>query len=91
MSVAMMSNQLTDEQTGKLVRYAKEHAGGRVGLMHDADGPGDDGAKGSLWRLHQAGIGAYLVWSRMAHGGQYDGRQPESITPEEWTAISGSA
>jgi hypothetical protein len=88
MSVAMMSNQLTDEQTVKLVRYANEYAGGRVGLMHDADGPGDEGAKESLWRLHQAGVNAYLVWTRKAHGGRFDGRQPESLTAVEWNDIN---
>jgi hypothetical protein len=88
MSVAMMSNQLTDEQTTKLVRFANEYAGGRVGLMHDADGPGDDGAKESLWRLHQAGVDAYLVWSRRTHGGRFDGRQPESLGDDEWSDIT---
>ena len=88
MSVAMMSNQLTDEQTAKLIQYAKEHAGGRVGLMHDADAPGDDGAKESLWRLHQAGVDAYLVWSRTTHGGRFGGRQPESLSAEEWADVA---
>ena len=88
MSVAMMSNQLTDEQTAKLVEYAKAHAGGRVGLMHDADAPGDEGAKGSLWRLHQAGVDAYLVWNRKTHGGHFDGRQPESLSDEEWADVA---
>jgi len=52
--------------------------------MHDADGPGDDGAKESLWRLHEHGLEAYLVWSSRRFGGNYAGRQPESITTEEW-------
>ena len=30
--------------------------------MHDADAPGDDGAKETLWRMHEQGIDAYLVW-----------------------------
>jgi hypothetical protein len=48
MSVAMMSNTLTDEQTELLARYAKEFGHGRVGVMHDADHKGDEGAKVSV-------------------------------------------
>lgn len=88
MSVAMMSNQLTDEQTAKLVQFAREHAGNRVGLMHDADAPGDEGAKESLWRLHEAGVNAYLVWSRKKCRGRFQDRQPESLTDEEWQDVT---
>lgn len=61
MSLAMMSNRITDEQSQRLAGYAREFAGGRVGIMQDADGPGDDGAKETLWRMHELGIDAYLV------------------------------
>ncbi len=84
MALAMMSNQLTAEQAEKLAAYARQYAGGRVGLMHDADVPGDEGAKESLWRLHEAGIEAYLVWSRKKFGGQFADRQPESLADDEW-------
>ena len=88
MSLAMMSNKLTDEQADRLARYARDFAGGRVGIMHDADGPGDEGAKESLWRLHEAGMDAYLVWSRRKLGGRFAGRQPESMKDEEWREIA---
>jgi hypothetical protein len=88
MSLAMMSNKLTDEQGERLARYAQQYGGGRVGVMHDADGPGDDGAKESLWRMHELGVNAYLVWSRRKFGGKYADRQPECVTEEEWSAIS---
>jgi 5S rRNA maturation endonuclease (ribonuclease M5) len=88
MSLAMMSNKLTDEQSERLARYAHQYAGGRVGVMHDADAPGDEGAKESLWRMHEQGINAYLIWSRRKSGGQYADRQPESLTVEEWSEIS---
>jgi hypothetical protein len=31
---------------------------------------------------------AYLVWSRKTHGGCFDGRQPESLSAEEWSDIA---
>ena len=55
MSLAMMSNRITDEQAERLARYAEEYGYNRVGIMHDADAPGDDGAKETLWRMHERG------------------------------------
>ena len=88
MSLAMMSNKITDEQCERLAHYADQYGGGRVGIMQDADPPGDGGAKECLWRLHLAGVDAYLVWSRKHFGGRYDGRQPESLAPDEWSEIA---
>ena len=87
MSLAMMSNQLTEEQTNLLIQYAQQHANNRVGIMHDADTKGDEGAKETLWRMHEVGVDAYLVWSRKKHGGKFQGRQPESLTEREWGEI----
>ena len=55
----------------------------------DANGPGDDGAKETLWRMHEKGIDAYLVWSRRKLAGKYADREPESLTAEEWADIAG--
>ena len=88
MSVAMMSNKLTDDQTKRLIEYAREKANGRVGIMHDTDEKGDEGAKESLWRLHNAGIDAYLVWSRDKYSGRFADRQPESLTDDEWQGLA---
>lgn len=88
MSVAMMSNKLTEEQTTLLIQYVLEKGNNRVGIMHDADAAGDEGAKESLWRMHEAGVEAYLVWTRKKLGGLFNGRQPESLTDDEWQQIS---
>jgi 5S rRNA maturation endonuclease (ribonuclease M5) len=87
MSLAMMSNRLTDEQVDRLRKYARKYGYNRVGIMHDADAPGDDGAKKSLWRLHELGIDGYLVWSRGKFAGKYADRQPESLSTDEWKEI----
>jgi hypothetical protein len=88
LSLAMMSNRITDEQIKRLAGYAREHGYNRVGVMHDADTPGDDGAKETLWRLHEEDINAYLVWSRRKFAGRFAERQPESLTDEEWQEIA---
>jgi DNA primase len=88
MSLAMMSNRITDEQTEKLIRFAREFGYNRVGIMHDADTPGDEGAKETLWRLHERDINAYLVWSGRKFDGQFRDRQPESLSDEEWQTIA---
>jgi DNA primase len=89
MALAMMSNQLTAEQAEKLAAYARQYAAGRVGLMHDADVAGDGGAKESLWRLHELGIEAYLVWSRKKFAGKCADREPESLSGDECRSVAG--
>ncbi|MFL6544495.1 MAG: toprim domain-containing protein, partial [Candidatus Udaeobacter sp.] len=88
MSLAMMSNRITDEQTQRLARYAKEYGYNRIGIMHDADTPGDDGAKETLWRLHEQDIDAKLVWTQRKFDGRFVDRQPESLTDNEWSEIA---
>ena len=88
LGLAMMSNRITDEQTERLAAYAREYGYNRVGIMHDADGPGDEGAKETLWRLHECDINAYLVWSRRKFGGHFADRQPENLSADEWSDIA---
>ncbi len=88
MSLAIMSNRITDEQVERLAGYAREFGYNRVGIMHDADEPGDEGAKETLWRLHQRSVHAYLVWSRTRFDGRFSGRQPESLSDDEWSVIA---
>ena len=83
-AVAIMSNKITEHQILKVERFAKSLAGGKVTLLFDNDVPGDDGAKESLWLLAQRGLDVRLGWSQKMHGGTFAGRQPESLTAEEW-------
>jgi len=89
MSLAMMSNRITDEQSERLADYANRYGSGRVGVMHDADGPGDEGAKETLWRMHELGLDAYLVWSRRKFAGTFADRQPETLNVDEWKLLGG--
>lgn len=91
LSVAMMSNTLTAEQTELLANYAKQFGHNRLGIMHDADQKGDDGAKETLWRMHERGVDGYLVWSQQKFAARFAGRQPESLSQHEWNEIAGNA
>jgi hypothetical protein len=83
-AVAIMSNKITIEQVAKIERWARSLSGGKVSFLFDVDDAGDDGAKETLWLLAQRSLDVLLGWSRAMHGAKFAGRQPESLTAEEW-------
>jgi len=48
-SVAVMSNRITKDQVAKVVRWARRLAGGKVSVMLDNDGGGEEGARQAVW------------------------------------------
>ena len=88
-AVGLCSNTVTDEQVVKLAAWAQKFAGGVITLMLDCDPEGENGAKQALWKLAQRSC-VRLAWSSDMHGGKFKGRQPESLSDEEWTVIAGS-
>lgn len=86
-AVAIMSNKITEQQLGKIERWAKRLAAGKVTLLFDADDAGDTGAKDALWLLAERGLDVRLGWSKAMHGGKFAGRQPENLTREEWDSF----
>ncbi|TXT23647.1 MAG: DNA primase, partial [Planctomycetota bacterium] len=87
-AVGLCSNKSTDEQVEKIARFARRLAAGRVILMPDNDTEGEEGFKELLWRLSQCeGVTARLGWSSAVFGGAFAGRQPESLSLEEWNVI----
>lgn len=83
-AVAIMSNRITEQQVTKVERWAKVLASGKLTLLFDADEAGDTGAKEALWLFGQRRLDVRLGWSRAMHGGQFMGKQPETLTREEW-------
>ena len=83
-AIGMMSNRMTEAQVEKLALWARRLAGGKVSLMLDCQETGDDGAKEAAWQLLQRGLDVRLAWSQAMHEGRFCGRQPESLTREEW-------
>lgn len=85
-AVGLCSNTVTDEQAEKLARWANELADGVVTLMLDCDPEGENGAKQALWKLAQR-CRVRLAWSSEMYGGKFKGRQPESLSADEWQMI----
>ena len=83
-AVALMSNAITEAQVVKVERWARQIANGRVSLLFDADEAGDTGAKDALVKFAERGLDVRLGWSRAMHGGKFAGRQPETLSLEEW-------
>lgn len=82
-AVAIMSNKITEEQVAKIERWARQLSNGRVSLLFDADGPGDAGAKETLWMLAERNLDVRIGWSRgLLVGGRE--RQPEQLDRIEW-------
>ncbi len=85
-SVAVMSNRITKHQVEKIVRWARRLAGGRVSVMFDNDQRGEEGARQAVWELSQH-VSVQTAWSAEMFDGQFVGREPESLSPEEWQTV----
>jgi DNA primase len=83
-AVAIMSNRITEQQVAKIERWSRTLAGGKVTLLFDADDEGDAGAKEAHWQLAQRGLDVRLGWSQAMHCAAFSGRQPETLSREEW-------
>ena len=83
-AVGIMSNRVTNEQGETIAKWSKQFADGRVTLMFDCEASGVEGAKEALWFFAQRELDARLAWTPAMYGGQFAGRQPETITSEEW-------
>lgn len=84
-SVAVCSNTITTEQADKLAALAQEFGGDTVTVMFDLDREGENGAKQAILMLVER-CRARMAWSADMSGGKFRGRQPESLTLEEWQA-----
>ena len=82
-----MSNKITAGQVAKVERWANALASGRVTILFDADDAGDEGAREAAWQFLQRGLDVRLGWSQTMHSGAFKGRQPESLTREEWERV----
>ncbi|MEX1096299.1 MAG: toprim domain-containing protein [Planctomycetales bacterium] len=85
-AVGLCSNTISKAQVQKLARWAQQLSGGTVTLLLDCDAAGENGAKQALIELAPH-CRVRLGWSPALYGGRFRGRQPESLTAEEWTAL----
>jgi 5S rRNA maturation endonuclease (ribonuclease M5) len=85
-SVALCSNNITREQAVKAAALAKELANGIVTIFLDCDEEGINGMKQCLGYLAQL-TPVRLAWTDRMFGGRFKGKQPESLTIDEWGEI----
>jgi len=78
-SLGIMSNRMTEAQGEKITRWARQLAAGRVTLMFDCEPSGTEGAKEALWYFAERRLDVRLAWSPAMYGGEFNGRQPESL------------
>ena len=86
-AVGLCSNTITREQADKAARRARELAGGIVTVFLDCDPEGENGMKQCLGYLAQL-TAVRLAWTSKMYGGKFKGRQPETLTLQEWQEIA---
>lgn len=85
-AVGLCSNTITREQAAKAAKLARELAGGIVTVFLDCDPEGETGMKQCLGYLAQL-TPVRLAWTSRMYGGRFKGRQPESLSMDEWGQI----
>lgn len=85
-AVALCSNTISREQAIKAAALAQELGYGIVTVLLDCDPEGLSGMKQCLGYLAQL-TPVRLAWTDRMFGGKFRGRQPESLTPDEWAEL----
>lgn len=85
-AVALCSNTITPRQVERIVQLAADCGQSYVSLMLDTDAAGEQGLAQILPLLSER-IPVQRLWSRTSHDAKFADRQPESLSPEEWTSI----
>jgi 5S rRNA maturation endonuclease (ribonuclease M5) len=86
-AVALCSNTITREQAVKAAQIAKELANKVVTVFLDCDEEGLNGMKQCLGYLAQL-TPVRLAWTDRMFGGKFKGKQPESLTIQEWQEVA---
>jgi len=84
-AVGLCGTTVTSEQMEKLAAFVREMKS-VVTVLFDCDEPGELAARVAVVELAQC-CPVRLAWSPQMHGGTFKGREPNSLTPEEWQAI----
>lgn len=83
-AVAACSNTVTEDQARKLADAIGGVRGACVGVMFDLDAEGMRGRDQAILEIAKQ-CPVRDVWSTELAGGKFRGRQPESLTVEEWS------
>ena len=85
-ALPICSNRISREQAAKAAQLARELTGSIVTVFLDCDPEGEEGMKQCLGYLAQL-CPVRLAWTSKMYGGEFRGRQPESLTLQEWNEI----
>lgn len=85
-AVALCSNTITKEQVERIAELARNQQVGCISLMLDCDEEGINGSRQSLPLLAER-VPVRLAWSNRTADGKFKGRQPESLSVEEWNTV----
>jgi hypothetical protein len=88
-AVALCSNTITREQGERIANLARDLGVEHVTLMLDCDEEGHNGVRQVLPLLAER-VPVRLAWSNATAGGKFKGRQPESVTADEWNEFFSS-
>jgi len=88
-AVALCSNTITREQVERIAALARDIGARFVTLMLDCDEEGINGTQQVLPLLAER-VPVRLAWSSMTAGGKFKGRQPETLTSDEWIELMAS-
>lgn len=87
-AVAVCSNTITREQAEKAAALAQQlSVEGVVTLLFDCDEEGRRGAEQALKMVAEFAP-VRVGWTHVGHSKRFDGRQPESLSDDEWHALS---
>lgn len=87
-AVGLCGTTVTPEQTEKIAAFVRE-AGCVATVMFDCNAAGELAARVVVVALAQA-CPVRLAWSPQMHGGSFNGRRVDSLTPEDWERVRGS-
>lgn len=88
-AVALTSNKATETQVEKLTRFAQQTGQNRIVLLPDCDDEGEAGFKTLLWKLVERRVDVRLGCTSTMCDGQFQGRQPEDFSDDDWKMIDG--
>ena len=81
--VGLCSNAITKEQVEKVANWAHRLTEGRVVVLDDCEPERERQSKDLVFTLAEH-CSVRRGWSPSSQGGRFRGRQPESLTREEW-------
>jgi len=86
-TVGLCSNAITREQAAKVASLARRNFGSVATVLLDCDPEGENGMRQALGYLAQL-VPVRLAWTSKMYRGKFKGRQPESLTLDEWEEMS---